>query len=149
MRTHTCHTRIAQDSPELGSRVFGETGEARIRVTYRRAQLNRLKSGLGKLLDRAGKVLDDHLPDRPRLTSNWHAQRIGAKLQTTCGNKASRGGVRRRIFDKLSSRHLRHGRLLLTILYEAPATLPIRFDVPAGRISAPYQRSLSCRRDPK
>ncbi|HTF23213.1 MAG TPA: hypothetical protein VK937_04760, partial [Candidatus Limnocylindria bacterium] len=47
--THTCHTRIAQDSPELGSRVFGETGEARIRVTYRRAQLNRLKSGLGKL----------------------------------------------------------------------------------------------------
>ena len=43
-------------------------------VTDRRAQLDRLKSGVGKLLDRAGKILGDHFPDRPRLTSNRHAR---------------------------------------------------------------------------
>src|SRR6267378_1066789 len=105
MRTHTRHTRIAQNSSELGSRVFGETGEARIRVTYRRAQLNRLKSGLGKLFDGAGKILGDHVSDRPRLASEGHAERIGAKLQTTCGNKADRGCLRCRVFEKISSRH--------------------------------------------
>ena len=72
---------IAQDSPQLGPCVFGEAGEAGVGVTHRRAQLDRLKSGLGKLLDRAGKVLGDHLPDRPRLTPNGHAKRIGAKLR--------------------------------------------------------------------
>ncbi len=108
VRTHTRHTGFAQNSPQLGSRVFAKASEAVFRVTYRRAQLNRLKSGCGKLLDRAGKVLGKHFPDRPRLTSNWHAQRIGAKFQTACGNKARRGGLRRRIFNKLSPRHRGH-----------------------------------------
>src|SRR2546429_1764543 len=87
MRTHTCHTCIAQNSLELGSRVFGETGEARIRVTYWRAQLNRLKSSLGKLLDRAGKVLGEHVSDRPRLASNKseeHTSELQSRLHLVC-----------------------------------------------------------------
>src|SRR4029077_6061166 len=148
MRTHTRDTGIAQNFAKLASLVLAQASETVFRVTYRRAQFSRLKSGVGKLLDRAGKILGDHLPHRPSLTSDWHVQRIGAQLQPARGDKAGRGGVRRRTFHKLSSRHLRHVRLLITILCKVPATVPIRFDVPAGRTSAPHPRSLSCRRDP-
>src|SRR6266849_4089174 len=108
MRTHTGDTGIAQNFLELGSRVFGEAGEAELGVTYRRAQLDGLKSEGRKLLDRAWKILGDHLPDSPRLTPDRHAKRIGAKFQGPNGKKAGSGGVRGRIFEKFSSRNRWH-----------------------------------------
>src|SRR5262249_11888082 len=108
VRTHTRNACICQNSPEFGSRVFGEAGEAGIGVTYWRAQLDRLKSGLGKLLDRTGKVLVDHCSDRPRLASDWDAKRIGAKLQREGGQISSHSSLVRRTFQKLSSGNRRH-----------------------------------------
>jgi hypothetical protein len=84
MGAFTFHTGIAQDFPQFGPFVFGEAAEAAIGVSHRRAQLDPLKSGVGKLLDRAGKVLGDHLPDGISLTSYGHAKRIGAKLPRAC-----------------------------------------------------------------
>src|SRR5439155_24859350 len=81
VRALTLDTQIAQDSSELGAFVFGDAAEAGIVVTHRRELLDRLKSGLGKLLDGTGKCLRDHSSHGIRLASNWHAKRIGAKLQ--------------------------------------------------------------------
>src|SRR6266478_815152 len=111
VRTHTGDARIAQNFPELVSGVFGEAAEAELGVTYRRAQFNGLKSGNGKLLDGAGKVLGNHLPDGPGLAPNGHAKRVGAKLRGGQGKKSGSGGAGRRISNKLSSRNLRHRRL--------------------------------------
>src|ERR1039458_1487325 len=77
--------QIAEHSAQLGPFVFGETGEAGVGVTHRRAQFDRLKTDLGKLLDGAGKVLGDHIPDGIGLASDWHAQRIGAQLPCARG----------------------------------------------------------------
>jgi len=80
VRTHAGDTGVVQNFAELGSGVFGEASEAGIGVTCRRAELNGLKSGVGKLLDGAGKVLGNHFPDGPGLAANGHAKRIGAKV---------------------------------------------------------------------
>ena len=47
--------RVAQNPAQLGALVFGEAAESGVGVTYRRAQLDRLKSGVGKLLMVPGK----------------------------------------------------------------------------------------------
>src|SRR5262249_45560163 len=112
VRALTLDTQIAQDSSELGAFVFGDATEAGIGVTHRRAQLDRLKSGLGKLLERAGKVLGDHRSDGIRLASNWHAKRIGAKLQCARGQEPGHRGIGRRTFEKFPSRNYKHSGLL-------------------------------------
>jgi hypothetical protein len=73
VRTYTRNARILENPPEFGPRVFGQACEAGIGITYRRTQLNGLKSSLGKVLNRAGKVFGDHGSDRPGLTSDWQA----------------------------------------------------------------------------
>jgi len=93
---------------EFASRVLAEASKTGIGVTYRGAQLNGLESSAGKLLDRAGKVLGDHLADRPGLAPNRHAQRIGAQLESTGREKACRRCIGRCAPKKISSRNPRH-----------------------------------------
>src|ERR1022692_1016436 len=100
--------QIAEHSAQLGPFVFGEAGEAGVGVTHRRAQFDRLKTDLGKLLDGAGKVLGDHIPDGIGLASDWHAQRIGAQLPCARRQDPGHRGPRRRILEKLSPRNCGH-----------------------------------------
>src|ERR1022692_2521507 len=100
--------QIAEHSAQLGPFVFGEAGEAGVGVTHRRAQFDRLKTDLGKLLDGAGKVLGDHIPDVIGLASDWHAQRIGAQLPCARRQDPGHRGPRRRILEKLSPRNCGH-----------------------------------------
>src|SRR5205814_7618632 len=81
MRAFTCYAEIAQDFAQLRAFVLGEAGETRIGVAHWRAQLNSLKSGVGKLLDRTWKITTDHGSHGIRLTSNRQRKWIAAKLQ--------------------------------------------------------------------
>src|SRR5260370_13562749 len=104
MGADTGDAGIGQNFAEFGSAVFGEASEAVLGVTYRRAQLNGLKSGLSKQLEGAGKVLGNHLLDSPGLTPNGQAKRVGAKFQGTYGKEAGSGGAGGGILEKFSSR---------------------------------------------
>src|SRR5260370_42585773 len=97
VRTETGDAGIGQNFPEFGSAVFGEASEAELGVTYRRAQLDALKSGLSKQLDGGGKVLGDHLLYSPGLTPHGQAKRSGMKFHGAYGKKAGNGGARGRI----------------------------------------------------
>ena len=68
VRTDAGEPCVAQDLAQFGTFVFGEAGESVVGVANRRAQLDRLKSGVGKLLDRAGKIFGDHF----RTGQVWH-----------------------------------------------------------------------------
>jgi hypothetical protein len=70
-----------------------------------------LKSRCGKHLDGAGKVLGDHIPYRPSLTSNRHAERIGAKLLYGSRQEPGHGGTGCRVFEELSPGNSRHNTL--------------------------------------
>src|SRR5882757_9043423 len=113
VRTNTGDTGIAQNFLEFGSAVFGEASEAVLGITYRRAQLNGLKSGLSKQLDGGGKVFGNHLLDSPGLTPDGQAKRIGAKFQGAYGKEAGSGGAGTRVFEKFSSRN--HGHLEVSL----------------------------------
>jgi hypothetical protein len=64
---------IAQYFAQLGAFVLGQATKALAGVTDRLAQLDRLKSRLGQLLNRAGKVLGDLFSNGPCLASNRQA----------------------------------------------------------------------------
>src|SRR5579859_1080068 len=124
MRADAAHPGVVQDFADLPSRIFAKPREPRIRIPYRRAHLDALKSRRGQLLDRARKILRDHLPHRPRLTPNRRAQWIGAKLQPPSGNKAGRCRVLRRFLNELSSRH--HDPSLKTFSSSRYSSHPLR-----------------------
>src|SRR5262249_36536505 len=77
MRAYAGDASVAQNFAQLHWAVFREAGEIVVGVAYRRAQFDGLKSGLGKLFDGAGKILGDHLPNRPGLASDRQAQWVG------------------------------------------------------------------------
>src|SRR5580658_31387 len=104
-------TQLTPASPKIfrsSAPLYLPRPEALIRVTHRRAQFNRLKSGRSELLDGARKVLGNHFPDRPSLASDGHAQRISAQLQHPGGNKPRRSRITCRSLQKFSSRFCRH-----------------------------------------
>src|SRR5258708_16499127 len=95
VRAYASNTLIVQNFAKCGAFVFGKAGEARIGITDRRTQLDGLKSGGSELLDGAGKILGDHVPDRPSLASDGHAERIGGKTRRSSGRqKKGRPGGR-------------------------------------------------------
>src|SRR5947207_3373011 len=118
-------------------------------VTYRRAKLDGLEPGVGKLLDGAGKILGDHLPDGPGLAANGQAQGIRMEVQRICGKKSGSSGAGGGGLEKFSSRQFGHGGLLL-IHDKGFAKVPNEFDDPGGLTFAPHRsRRLSSWRDPK
>src|SRR5260370_4206205 len=69
VRTHAGDACIVENFAEFGSGIFGEAGEAGVGVTYRRTELNGLKSAGGKLHDCAAKFPGDQLADSADLAA--------------------------------------------------------------------------------
>src|SRR6185312_14105294 len=102
VRAFAFDAQVAENFSKLGSLVFGETRKS-VTIPYRRTQLDPLKSSVGKLLDRTGKIAADHRSDRIRLTSNWQPERIGAKFDRGGGQKPGNRRIRRYALKKRSS----------------------------------------------
>ena len=79
MRADASESGAGDNFLEFGTFVFGETAEAEFFVADRRAQLDGLKAGIGKLFERAGKILGDHLLNGPGLAANGKAQGVRAE----------------------------------------------------------------------
>src|SRR5689334_20819663 len=112
MRAHTSDAVIAQNFPELGWLVLGKIAETRIRISHRRAKLHGFKSSVFERLYRAREFVRDHFPHRPRLTANWQAQGISAKLPCAREQEPRDCGIRRHVLKKLPSRIRRHSNLM-------------------------------------
>ena len=93
MRADATEAVIGENSFEFGTFVFGKAAEAEFLVADRRTQLDRLKAGVGKLLDGAGKIFGNHFFYGPGLAADRETERICAELESACSQEADCGGL--------------------------------------------------------